>query len=163
MGASTREDLMPHLEVDIDTVLPPERVREALLDFSDRRPDIWPGLERSLYEVYEVGESSADIREGSRLPGTTIWAREHYDWSDPDTVRWTVVESNFCTLGSRVYATLRPRDGRGTRIHLDWDRTATTFVGRLLFFLITATKGKPLTMSVEKALRKMESEEPPAF
>jgi hypothetical protein len=154
---------MPHVEVDIDTALPPERVREALLDFSDRRPDIWPGLERSLYEVLEVGETSADIREGSRLPGATIWAREHYDWSDPDTVRWTVVESNFCTPGSRVYATLRPRDGHGTRIHLDWDRTATTFTGRLLFFLITATKGRPLTMSVEKALRKMESEEPPAF
>jgi Polyketide cyclase / dehydrase and lipid transport len=154
---------MPHLEVDIDTALPPERVREALLDFSDRRPDIWPGLERSLYVVYEVGESSADVREGSRLPGTTIWAREHYDWSDPDTVRWTVMESNFCTPDSRVYATLRPKDGGGTRIHLDWDRTATTFVGRLLFFLITATKGKPLTMSVEKALRKMGSEEPPAF
>jgi hypothetical protein len=153
---------MPHVEVDIDTTLPPERVREALLDFSDRRPDIWPGLERSLYEVYEVGETSADIKEGSRLPGTTIWAREHYEWSEPDTVRWTVVESNFCTPGSRVYATLHPREGGGTRIHLDWDRIATTFGGRLMFFLITATKGRPLTMSVEKALRKMESEEPPA-
>jgi hypothetical protein len=104
---------MPHVEVDTDTTLPPERVREALLDFSDRRPDIWPGLDRSLYEVYEVGETTADIKEGSRLPGTTIWAHEHYDWSDPDTVRWTVVESNFCTPGSRVYATLHPRDGGG--------------------------------------------------
>jgi hypothetical protein len=31
-----------------------------------------------------------------------------------------------------------------------------------MVFLITATKGRPLTMSVEKALRRMESEEPPA-
>lgn len=153
---------MPHVELDVDTTLPPERVRAALLDFSDRRPDVWPELERSLYEVYEVGDTSADIKEGSKLPGMTTWAREHYDWSDPDTVRWTVVESNFCTPGSRVYATLHPKDGGGTRIHIDWDRTATTFGGRVVMFLITATKGKPLAMSVEKALRKMESEQPPA-
>jgi hypothetical protein len=154
---------MPHVEVDIETTLPPERVREALLDFTERRPDIWPGLERSLFEVYEVGETTADIKEGSKLPGSTIWAREHYDWSDPDTIRWTVVESNFCTPGSRVYATLHATDGGGTRIHLDWDRTATTWGGRIMVLLIKATNGKPLAMSVEKALRKMEAEPPPSI
>ncbi len=153
---------MPHVEVDVNTALPPERVRDALLDFTDRRPEIWPGLERSLYEVYEVGKTTADIKEGSTLPGMTTWAREHYDWSDPDTIRWTVVESNFCTPGSRVYATLHPEAGGGTRIHIDWNRTATTFGGRVVMFLITATKGKPLAMSVEKALRNMESEQPPS-
>jgi hypothetical protein len=153
---------MPHLELDVDTTVPPERIRAALLDFSERRPDIWPGLERSMYEVYEVGETTADIREGSKMPGMTIWAREHYDWSDPDTVRWTVVESNFCTPGSRVYATLNPAAGGGTRIHIDWERTPTTFGGRVAVFVIRATKGKPLAMSIEKALKKMAAEPPPA-
>ena len=152
---------MPHLELDVDTTVPPERIRAALLDFSERRPDIWPGLERSLYEVIEVGETTADIKEGSRMPGMTIWAREHYDWSDPDTVRWTVVESNFCTPGSRVYATLNPADGGGTRIHIDWERTPTTFGGRIAVFIITATKGRPLAMSIEKALKRMEADAPP--
>jgi len=153
---------MPHLELDVDTIVPPERIRAALLDFSERRPEIWPGLEPSLYEVYEVGDTTADIREGSKMPGTTIWAREHYDWSDPDPVRWTVVESNFCTPGSRVYATLNPTAGGGTRIHIDWDRTPTTFGGRVAVFIIKATKGKPLAMSIEKALKKMEADSPPA-
>jgi len=35
---------MPKLEMDVETTLPPERVREALLDFSKRRPQIWPGI-----------------------------------------------------------------------------------------------------------------------
>src|SRR5881397_484355 len=59
MGAallSRKEAGMPRVELDVDTNLPPERVREALLDFSDRRPEIWPGIEPSLYKVYSVGE-----------------------------------------------------------------------------------------------------------
>jgi hypothetical protein len=96
------------------------------------------------------------------MPGMTIWAREHYDWSDPNTVRWTVVESSFCTPGSRVSATLSPTESGGTRIHIDWDRTATTFGGRIAVLIITATKGRPIAMSIAKALRKMETESPPA-
>ena len=40
---------MPKVELDIDTAVAPERVRAALLDFSPRRPEIWPGIEPSLY------------------------------------------------------------------------------------------------------------------
>jgi hypothetical protein len=42
---------MARVELDVENSLPPQRVREALLDFSQRRPNIWPGLERGLYEV----------------------------------------------------------------------------------------------------------------
>lgn len=34
------------------------------------------------YKVYETGDTSADVREGTKGPGMTVWAREHYDWSD---------------------------------------------------------------------------------
>jgi hypothetical protein len=148
------------VQLDVDTTLPPERVRAALIDFSDRRPDIWPGIDRSLYEVYEVGETTADIKEGTRMPGTTIWAREHYDWSEPDTVRWTVVESNFSAPGSRVIATLHPAEGGGTRIHVDWKRSPTSFVGRVAMILIVATRGRPIGASIEKALRRLEADRP---
>jgi hypothetical protein len=125
-------------------------VREALLDFSERRPDIWPGLERSLYEVYAVGATTADVREGSKMPGMTVWAREHYDWSEGDTIRWTVAESNFCTPGSYVAATLHPREGGGTRVHVEWDRTGTTRAGRFAVRMVTLTKGRPVAGSIER-------------
>src|SRR5262245_16669535 len=105
---------MPSLDVSLETTLPPEKVREALLDFSDRRPDVWPSLSPYLYEVYSVGETSAEIKEGNKSPFGAFWARERYDWSDPATVRWTVVESNFCTPGSYVSATPRTREGGGS-------------------------------------------------
>jgi hypothetical protein len=147
---------VPSIDVTVDTSLAPEAVRAALLDFSERRPDVWPSLALGLYEVYSVGETSAEIKEGNNSPFGAFWARERYDWSDPDTVRWTVVESNFCAPGSYVSATPRARGG-GSRIDIHWERTPTTFKGRLGTRIILLTKGKPIVASVEKALRKLEA------
>jgi hypothetical protein len=147
---------MAKVEVTTETSLAPEQVTQALLDFSDRRPDIWPGIDRSQYEVYSVDETSAHIKEGSKLPGMTIWAKEHYDWSEPGTVRWTVEESNFCAPGSYVLATMHPRPAGGTRIDIEWNRTGTTFGGRMAVRMIRLAKGKPVLASVEKTLRKLE-------
>jgi len=145
---------MARLEFDVDTSLSPERVTGALLDFSPRRAEIWPGLEPGLYEVYSVGETSADIREGTKFPGMKIWAREHYDWSTPGTVTWTVVESNFSAPGSNVSATITPGEAGGSHIHIMWERTGTTFVGRMIVSMIKLSKGKPIAASMKKALGK---------
>ena len=147
---------MARLQVDVETPAAPERVREALLDFSERRPERWPGIDPGLYEVYSVGETTAEVKEGTKGPGMTVWARERYDWSDPDTIRWTVQESNFCTAGSYVAATLHPRPGGGTRVHVEWDRTGTTPAGRLAVAIIRLTRGRPVAASIRKGLQRLE-------
>jgi hypothetical protein len=43
-----------------------------LTDFSPRRPDLWPMLAPELFEVYRVGATSADVKEGSIFP-TRLW------------------------------------------------------------------------------------------
>lgn len=153
---------MPTADLTVETTLPPETVRGALLDFTERRPDVWPGLTRELYEVLAVRETSAEIREGTKMPFGAVWAVEHYDWSEPGTVRWTVAESNFCTAGSFVSARLEPRAGGGTSVRIHWERTGTTLVGKLVCKLIAATKGKPVASSFEKAMRRLEAEAPAA-
>jgi len=140
----------------VETTLSPAAVRAALLDFSDRRPSIWPGLTPSLYEVYSVGETTAEVKEGTKLPIGALWAKEHYDWSDKDTISWTVVESNFCAPGSFVSATTQARQEGGTHILIHWERAATSLLGRLIGRVIVATKGKPLAAAIEKALRQPE-------
>jgi hypothetical protein len=150
---------MPKVEMDLETGVSPERVLEALIDFSDRRTEIWPGITASLYEVYSVSETSADIREGTKLPGGAFWAKEHYDWSTPGLVTWTVVESNFCTPGSYVSAAISAREGGGSRIHITWNRTPTTFGGRVAALMIKATKGRPVASSFQKAMRNLEHAE----
>ncbi|HEX9237063.1 MAG TPA: SRPBCC family protein [Actinomycetota bacterium] len=153
---------MTRIETDLETTVPPDKVRAALLDFSPRRPEIWPGIASSMYEVYSVGETSADVKEGTKMPGMKVWARERYDWSNPDTVTWTVQESNFSAPGSYVSATVTPREGGGSHVHIVWDRTPTSLVGRIVMFAIVRTKGKPIAASFKKAMDKLERETGPS-
>ena len=146
---------MPQVTLELETSVAPERIRAALLDFSPDRPTLWPGIEPTLYEVYSVGETSALVKEGSKLPGAAMWAVEEYDWSDPTTVTWTVRESNFCTAGSSVAATIEPRSG-GSRVRIVWNRTPTSLTSRLVLALIVATRGKPVAASFEKGMRVLE-------
>jgi len=152
---------MSKLEFDVETALAPEQVRAALLDFSDRRPAIWPGLSPKQYEVYAVRETEADVREGSEMPGMTIWAKEHYDWSQPGVVRWTACESNFCVPGSYVQAALHGRADGGTRIRVEWDRSGTGFRGKLLVAMVRLSGGKPVRSGLETALRALEKRQSP--
>src|SRR5258708_32843047 len=106
---------VPSVDTVVETQLPPQAVRAALVDFSERRPEIWPGLTGDLYGVYAVGETTAEVQEGTKMPFGQVWAREHYDWSEPETVRWSVVASNFRTPRSYVSARPGPRQPSGTR------------------------------------------------
>ena len=102
---------MRSVEWELETSLPPERVRAALLDFTDARPEIWPSLSRELYEVDSVGETDAVIKEGTKMPLGQTWIRQHYDWSDPQIVRYTAQESNMSVV---------PRRGSRERAGREW-------------------------------------------
>lgn len=150
---------MPKVEMVIDTRVTPGKVREALLDFSPQRPELWPGIYPPMYEVYDIGETYADIREGSKAPGGPIWAKEHYDWSAPDAVTWTVRESNFCAPGSYVTARITPNSAGGSRIHVTWNRSPTSLFGRIATLLIVATRGAPVASSLRKGLHRLDAAE----
>ena len=146
---------MAQIEFDVETSLPPEKVKAMLLDFSDQRPETWPGLARDKYEVYSIGETSAEIREGNRRPN--VWARERYDWSRPGVVRWEVIESNFSAPGSFLEAHLKPKDAGGTTVHVVWSRTATSLMGTIALGVIRLTRGAPVKASMRAAFKKAEA------
>jgi hypothetical protein len=144
---------MRSVDVEVRTSISAEQVRAALLDFSPRRPEIWPPWE--LHEVRLVGETTAEIKEGTRLPFGELWEIARYDWSDPATIRWTVLESNFCAPGSYVTATTE-EDGGSTVVRIHWARTGSTRFGRLACRLIVVTRGKPVRDSFRAAFRRLE-------
>ncbi len=153
---------MAHVELDIDTPLSPERVIGGLTDFSERRPEIWPGLHPSLYEVHSLRDTWAEVKEGSQAPGMTVWAIEDYDWSVPGTVTWTIKESNLFAQGGSVSAKVDPGPGGGSRIHVTWNRTGVGLKGRLLVGIIRLSGGKPVAASIKQGLdRILESERRP--
>lgn len=149
---------MPKVEMDSHTTLTPDQVVAALTDFSDRRPEMWSSIAPEYYEVISVGEKEADVKEGSVMGPMKVWAIEHYDWSRPNWVRWTVKESNFSEPGSYVQVDLSPDGSGGTNIHTTWERTASTWWASLMFKMLVASKGKAVEQSTRKGLVNYERE-----
>ena len=112
-----------------------------LTDFSKQRPQVWPGLWEGAYEVYSVGETSAEVREGTKSP--LVWARERYDWSTPGTVRWEVVESNFSKPGGYVQVEVEAT-GQGSVLHVTGNRSPSTPPAAIITALIKLSGGAPV-------------------
>jgi len=132
---------MPVIDCTATIGLPPERVLAALTDFTADRPTWWPNLDPRFYQVHELGETTADVTEGSAFAGG-VWERARYDWSVPGTVRITVLDSNaFAPGGSWTYQ-ITQADG-GSRVGLRVERRGRTVKGRLLAALLRIT-GRPV-------------------
>ena len=138
------------LEVEVRSDVAPELIRQALLDFSDRRPEIWPQLDPKTYRVHCVADSSAEVTEGSPLP--KVWSREHYDWSHPSTITWTAVESNFCTPGSHISMDITPDRTGGSQVFVIWDRTAANLRGRVNLAIVRLGGTRLLRWATRKSL-----------
>lgn len=118
-----------HYEADGD--IAPDRFIAALTDFSERRPELWPNLSPSCYKVYEVGDTWADVQEGTDILGC-VWARERYDWTEPGRVTLTLVESASFRPGTAIDYRIAPREGGGCHVAVDFQRIATSLNGRVV-------------------------------
>lgn len=149
---------MTQLRFDVQTPAAPEAVLAALTDFTQRRPSLWPALDPDVYQVEQLGPTSAIVREGQRSP--KLWALEEYDWSVPGTVTWTARESNFCAPGSFMSATVTAAGDGGSTVGFVWSRTGTTLKGKMIVAMMRATKAKPLAKELSKALHALPTDRP---
>ena len=141
---------MANVDFGLDTAVPAPAVLAAAVDFSDRRPALWPTIEPSVYRVHAVGDSWAEVTEGSRFLGT-IWARERYDWATPGTVRATVVDSNVFQPGGTWQ--LRAHDaGHATRLTIRSLRRARGLRGRILGATLTVAGRSILAGNLQRTL-----------
>ena len=138
------------LTVTVETDVEAETIRRGLLDFSDERPSRWPQLDPETYQVHWVGETSAEITEGSPFP--KVWSREHYDWSHPTIISWTAQESNFCTPGSHVSMDIRSLETGGSSVTVTWDRTAANARGWVNLAVLRLGSTRLLRWATERSL-----------
>ena len=114
---------MTVINVATDSVLAPERVLQAAVDFSDRRERVFPAVSVKRMTVHETGQTSADVTEGTRVGPTVNWERCRYDWSTPGCVIATVTDSNvYATPGSNWEITATPNDDGGSHVEMIWTR-----------------------------------------
>jgi hypothetical protein len=89
---------MPKFAYEAASSVEAEGVIGALTDFSEKRLRLWPAIDPHLYAVHNVGETSADVTEGTTMsPVGSFSGREHYDWSTAGVVRATVSNSRSPT------------------------------------------------------------------
>lgn len=143
------------LTTTVETDIAPDVIRRALLDFSDERPNRWPQLDPETYEVHWVGETSAEITEGSPYP--KVWSRERYDWSHPTIITWTAQESNFCTPGSHISMDVQPTPSGGSSVTATWDRTAANTRGRTSLAVVRLGGQRLLRWATERSLTDVAS------
>src|SRR5437773_2037822 len=122
-------------QVNLDTSLPPDIILNAYTDFGPRRTERWTMLSKKLYKVNQVGDTWADVVEGSDKP-IEVWAHERYDWSKPGTIRWTVLDSNFSVAGHSMEVRVTPRNG-GSHFTLLYERGVYGLKGYVAGFMMT--------------------------
>ena len=138
------------IQFEVQSRLEPEAVLEALTDFSERRPELWPAIDPQVYRVHEVSASSALVTEGTDVMGG-IWATELYEWDGSGTVRATVQESNLWHSGSTWELTAAPREGGGSILKVTRDRHAKNIKARLFEVMMRVIAPRILAKELLKA------------
>jgi hypothetical protein len=102
--------------------LPPERVLEAGCDFSPRRGKVFSAVQPKYFILHEVGETTADVTEGTRAGPIVYWERCRYDWSQPGVVRAKVIDSNIYDVLPSLWELRATADEDGSRVEMIWVR-----------------------------------------
>jgi len=141
---------MARIEFVVESPLSPEDVLENLVDFGERRPELWPAIDPAVYQVHSVGEHWAEVTEGTDVLGG-IWARERYDWSRPGVVTATIQDSNLWRPGGTWKLDAESRPGGGSRLTVTRDRRAKSIKARLLEGVLRIVGSRMLASELRKA------------
>jgi hypothetical protein len=115
-----------------ETPVAAEKVLEAACGFSEQRAQMWPDVHVEHMQVHGRGNDFADVTEGNPWPIGYVWERLRYDWSQPGSVKATVVDSNIFKSGSTWELRATPTNS-GSRVEVIAVRRLRGFKGRLLY------------------------------
>ena len=160
-GSDQGETSVAKIHYEADGAVSAERFIAALTDFSERRPELWPNLDAKYYELHELGDTWADVTEGTDLFGG-VWAHEHYDWSEPGHVQLRLVEAVDFSAGTVIdyYVTSRP-DG-GCHVAVDFQRIAVSARGRLIGVLVQVMGRRRFAADLHETLDRLARPRPEA-
>jgi len=125
------------------TNLASEQYIAGLTDFGPGRAKLFPNSADEYLTVHQQSRTEADVTEVSR----GLWERLHYDWSDPNHVVLTTIDSNLWGGASGHTYTFTRQPNGSTDIDVEVVREGKNFKGRLLGFVLS-TIGKSV---LEKA------------
>jgi hypothetical protein len=134
----------------------PEQFVAVLTDFGPGRSEIWGNSSPSHLALHDQGTTWAEVTEGSDAGGG-VWQRLRYDWSAPDVVTLTVLDSNAFGRGSRWTYRLEPDGSGGTLIDLTVVRVPTTAKGRVLDVVLSLGGSLYFARDLRRSVRRIEA------
>jgi hypothetical protein len=143
----------PEIHFRRTTTLTPEQFVAGLTDFRPGRSKLFSNSAEEYLKVHYFGQSKADVTEGS----LGIWERLYYDWSDPNQVVLTTIDSNVWG-GTSGYAYALTRQPNGTTdIDVAVVREGKNFKGRMLGFVVRTIGRRALKKAFEKFVKAIEA------
>jgi hypothetical protein len=135
------------------TTLTPEQFVAGLTDFRPGRSKLFAYSADEYLKVHHLGRSEADVTEGSK----GIWERLYYDWSDPNRVVLTTIDSNVWGGSSgHTYTFTRQANGT-TGIDVVVVREGKNLRGRVRSLLLRIIGKRILEKAFENSLRAIEA------
>ena len=114
---------MLRFAVTTATSASPERVLAlARTDFSADRAKVWSNVAAKRLAVHERGDTYVEVTEFATGIAWFAWERTRYDWSQPDIVKQTVLDSNVLEPGSIWQLQVASRDDGGSEVEMTLQR-----------------------------------------
>jgi hypothetical protein len=135
---------MSTIHVVTDSPLPAARVLGAAHDFSERRAEVFPAVTLEHLRVHELGDTLADVTEGTPIGIGSNWERCRYDWSQPGSVKATVTDSNVYAVPGSSWELRATETAEGSRVEMIWQREFRNNPRGILFGTAFRLVGKPL-------------------
>jgi hypothetical protein len=142
----------PEIHFHQTTTVTPAQFVAGLTDFGSGRSELFSNSADEYLKVHHGGRSEADVTEGS----WGIWERLQYDWSDPDQVVLTTLDSNVWGGASgHTYNFTRLPNGM-TDIDLVVVREGKNLKGEVLGFVLRTVGRRILQGAFEKSVKAIE-------
>ena len=143
----------PEIHFHQTTTVTPAQFVAGLTDFGPGRSKLFSNSSDEYLKVHDRARSEADVTEGSG----GIWERLQYDWSDPDQVVLTTIDSNVWGGASgHTYKFTREPNG-ATDIDLVVVREGKNLKGRVLGFVQRTIGRRVLQRAFEKSVKAIEA------
>lgn len=144
---------MPTIHLHQTTNLTPEQYIAGLTDFGPGRAKLFPNSADEYLTVHQQSRTEADVTEGSG----GVWERLHYNWSDPNHVVLTTIDSNIWGGSSGHTYTFTHQPNGSTDIDVEVVREGKNFKGRLLGFVLRTIGRSVLEKAFVNSVKAIES------
>jgi hypothetical protein len=134
------------------TTSTPEQYIAGLTDFGPGRSKLFGNSADEYLKVHDKGLFQADVSEGSG----GIWERLHYDWSDPDRVVLTTIDSNVWGGASGHTHSFTRRPDGATDIGVVVVRDGKNLKGWVLGFVLGTIGRRVLERAFENSVKAIE-------